>query len=96
MFSRFKVGDSVPVKDLQALSHIRTPFFLRGKYGVVVSIRGSFDNPEQLAYGRRDLARVNPYCVEFDLAHVWDDRPVPAGKSLSGGSETPGGHQGPE
>ncbi len=79
MSFHFKVGDPVRVNDLQALSHIRTPFYLRGKMGVVASIRGSFKNPEQLAYGKDGLPKVNLYCVEFDLKHVWNDRPTPAG-----------------
>ena len=79
MSFRFKVGDPVRVIELQELRHIRTPFYLRGKEGVVESVRGKFKNPEQLAYGKDGLPKVNLYSVEFDLAHVWNDRPTPAG-----------------
>jgi nitrile hydratase len=78
---RFGTGDAVRVKDFQGVTHIRTPFYLRGKNGVVRAIRGSFKNPEQLAYGRDGLPKVNLYSVEFEVAHVWDDRPAPQGAS---------------
>ena len=80
MAFRFKEGDTVQVLDVVSLGHhIRTPHFLRGKNGVVRNIRGSFKDPESLAFGKDGLPKVNLYCVEFDLAHVWDDRPPPKG-----------------
>ncbi|MFQ5683719.1 MAG: SH3-like domain-containing protein [Candidatus Binatia bacterium] len=79
MLFRFKEGDLVHVKDTQTLGHIRTPFYLRGKNGVVRGIRGSFRNPELLAYSKDGLPKANLYWVEFELTHVWNDRPVPRG-----------------
>jgi len=55
------------------------PHFLRGKHGVIRHIRGSFKDPESLAFGKDGLPKVNLYAVEFDLPHVWDDRPPPKG-----------------
>lgn len=77
---RFKEGDRVRVRDLLALGyHIRAPFYLRGKDGVIHAIRGSFKDPELLSFGKDGLPKANLYSVEFALNHVWDDRPVPSG-----------------
>jgi len=49
---RFAVGDRVQVRAAFPPGHVRTPHYLRGKNGDVVSIAGRFANPEELAYGR--------------------------------------------
>ena len=80
MAFRFKEGDAVKVLEIVSLGHhIRTPQFLRSKNGVVRHIRGSFKDPESLAFGKDGLPKVNLYAVEFDLPHVWNDRPPPKG-----------------
>ncbi len=76
----YKPGDRVRVLDLLTLGHhIRSPQYLRGKNGVVVDIRGEFKNPELLSFGQDGLPAANLYSVEFELPHVWDDRPAPRG-----------------
>ena len=39
-----------------ALGHCRTPWYLRGKTGVVAAVQGRFRNPELLAYHKPGLA----------------------------------------
>jgi Nitrile hydratase beta subunit, C-terminal len=52
---RFKPGDAVTVRRAYPPGHIRTPYYIRGKRGVVERLCGSFANPEELAHGRSGL-----------------------------------------
>ena len=53
--------------------HIRTPWYIRGKIGVVERICGEFGNPEELAYGRDGTPKQPLYRVRFLQKEVWDD-----------------------
>jgi nitrile hydratase subunit beta len=68
---RFQIGDRVRVPLAFPPGHIRTPLFLRGKTGVVVSIFGTFPNPERLAYGMQGLPAIPLYMVKFTMDEVW-------------------------
>lgn len=70
---RFKPGAVVRVAGREALGHCRTPWYLRGKKGVVASVHGTFRNPEQLAYHKPGLPRQVLYKVRFLQAEIWDD-----------------------
>ena len=65
-FDRVRVHAYIPP------GHVRTPYYLRGKTGVVERILGPFPNPEDLAYGipaqPGQLLRVR-----FTMAEVWGD-----------------------
>ncbi|SHG79085.1 nitrile hydratase [Cognatiyoonia sediminum] len=63
-------GQSVRVKSYSPPGHVRTPYYLRGKTGIVERVLGPFPNPEQLAYGLK--AEPQPLCrVRFSMAEVW-------------------------
>jgi nitrile hydratase len=68
--ARFAPGDPVRVKALFPPGHVRTPFFTRGKAGVVAELLGRFENPESLAYGRR-TGPVPLYRVRFRQVDLW-------------------------
>lgn len=71
---RFRTGDKVRVSSrYPAAGHIRTPFYIRGKEGVIERFCGAFRNPEDLAFGRDGLPVKELYRVRFDQTHVWDD-----------------------
>jgi nitrile hydratase len=70
---RFQPGDRVRVLDLGQPGHVRIPFFIRHQTGVVERHCGAYPNPEELAYGNRDAARVDLYRVHFRQAEVWPD-----------------------
>lgn len=53
--------------------HIRTPWYLRGRVGVIERICGAFANPEELAYGRDGLPAVPLYRVRFAMAELWGE-----------------------
>ena len=50
--------------------HVRTPFYLRGKTGVVERALGPFRNPEELAY-RQPGTPVPLLRVRFTMAEIW-------------------------
>ena len=70
---RFKNGERVRVRKVDAPGHIRTPHYVRGKTGVIERFVGHFRNPEELAYGRSGLPMCALYRVRFLQSHVWPD-----------------------
>ena len=80
--ARFQNGDTVAVSVAYPPGHVRTPYFIRGKSGVVDSIAGSYPNPEELAYGRDGLPALPLYRVRFKQADVWPDYAGPANDTV--------------
>ena len=70
---RFRVGDSVTVRAAYPIGHVRTPFYVRGKRGVIERQCGAFANPEELAYGRPGLPPQPLYRVRFRQRDLWPD-----------------------
>lgn len=70
---RFNVGDKVVVKRAFPPGHRRTPFYIRGKEGVIERICGAYPNPEELAYGFDGKPEKVLYRVRFLQTQVWPD-----------------------
>ena len=68
----FAPGDAVRVKTGAAPGHIRTPWYLRGKTGVIERDLGETLNAEALAYNRRD-DRKRLVRVRFTMAELWGE-----------------------
>jgi hypothetical protein len=68
---RFRPGDRVAVRAAYPIGHVRTPFYIRGKRGVIERFCGVFGNPEELAYGRSGLPKQPLYRVRFLQREVW-------------------------
>ncbi len=68
---RFQSGDRVAVRAAYPLGHVRTPFYVRGKSGVVERLCGIFANPEERAYARPGLPRQPLYRVRFRQTDLW-------------------------
>lgn len=68
----FAAGDRVRVREMYPLGHVRTPFYIRGKSGVVERVVGAFDNPEQLAYGRAGDKKML-YRIRFAQSEVFPE-----------------------
>ena len=71
---RFNVGDAVRVKKSHPPGHRRTPYYIRGKRGVIERVCGTFPNPEELAYGfdgepKRVLYRSD--FLEMEIYEHW-------------------------
>ena len=75
---RFNVGDRVVVKRAFPPGHRRTPYYIRGKEGVIERVCGAFRNPEELAYGFDGEPRKVLYRVRFPQQHVWPHYRGPA------------------
>ena len=76
--ARFRPGDAVAVRmDTvrdPAGGHYRTPFYVRGKRGIVTQALGPYPNPELKAYGGDGLPRQPLYRVLFDQSALWGER----------------------
>jgi nitrile hydratase len=72
----------VRVADRPVAGHCRTPFYLRGKHGVVAAIQGTFRNPEGLAYHKPGLPALPLYKVRFKQSELWARYAGPAGDEL--------------
>jgi hypothetical protein len=70
---RFHVGERVRVKRSFPPGHRRTPYYIRGKQGVVERVCGTFLNPEELAYGFDGKPERVLYRVRFGQKEVWPD-----------------------
>jgi len=70
---RFRPGDRVAVHVAYPLGHVRTPFYIRGRSGVVERLCGVYGNPEELAYVRSGRPKQPLYRVRFLQRDVWPD-----------------------
>lgn len=77
----FTIGQPVRVRRAFPPGHVRTPYYLRGRQGVVEGLAGRFANPEELAYGRDGLPKRALYRVRFRQAELWPDYAGPAADS---------------
>lgn len=64
------MAERVRVKSLCPPGHVRTPWYLRGKTGVIERALGEFGNPERQAYGHIG-ERKALYRVRFTMAEIW-------------------------
>jgi nitrile hydratase len=71
--ARFRPGERVAVRRADPPGHIRTPWYCRGKSGVVERLCGAFANPESLAYGLGGEPVRPLYRVRFDQRALWPD-----------------------
>ncbi len=79
---RFRVGDSVRVRRLPALGHVRTPHYARGKPGQIAAYVGSYPDPEAAAAGGDGRPWRPLYRVRFTQTDMWPDYSGPATDTL--------------
>jgi hypothetical protein len=70
---RFEVGERIAVKRSFPPGHRRTPYYIRGKRGVIERVCGTFPNPEELAYGFDGEPKRVLYRVRFKQKEVWPE-----------------------
>lgn len=64
--------ETVRVKTMMPPGHVRTPAYLRGKYGIIERSLGEFANPERAAYGLKK--EMQPLVrVRFSMKEIWGD-----------------------
>ncbi len=73
MSAAFGPGDCVRVRQAYPPGHVRTPYYIRGKSGVIERVLAAFPNPEERAYGRDGLPARVLYRVRFAQREVWPD-----------------------
>jgi nitrile hydratase len=73
MSAAFSPGDGVRVRRAFPPGHLRTPWYIRGKSGVIERVLPAFPNPEERAYGRSGLPGQVLYRVRFRQRDVWPD-----------------------
>lgn len=78
----FAIGDRVRIVDRPALGHCRTPFYLRGRTGVVSEWQGAFRDPEKLAYHQPGLPARHLYKIRLLQSEVWPAYAGPATDEL--------------
>jgi hypothetical protein len=70
---RFQVGQRVRIRAAYPPGHVRTPYYCRGRVGVIERLCGAFANPEELAYNRRGRPAEPLYRVRFSAFELWSD-----------------------
>ncbi len=80
--ARFKPGDHVRIDARPAVGHCRTPWYLRGRTGVVAEILGVFKDPARLAYHRPGYPANVLYKVRVAQIDLWPDYRGPASDTL--------------
>ncbi|HTH96555.1 MAG TPA: SH3-like domain-containing protein [Stellaceae bacterium] len=78
----FAPGDRVRVANLHPPGHRRTPFYVRGKSGVIERVCDPSLNPEELGYGFSGEPRRVLYRVRFAQRELWPDYAGPAGDTV--------------
>jgi hypothetical protein len=80
--ARFDIGERVRVRDDHPPGHIRTPFYVRGKQGVIADSVGAFPNPELAAKGQDGTPHQPLYRVRFAQKDAWPGYQGPAADTL--------------
>lgn len=80
---QFKPGQRVRTRVACPRTHCRTPYYLRGKPGVIEQQVGEFRNPEELAYGKSGLPKRPLYVVRFAQTSLWPRYGGPATDTLT-------------
>jgi nitrile hydratase len=78
----FAPGDVVRVASVNPPGHRRTPFYIRGKQGVIERVCGEFSNPEELGYGFDGLPKKRLYRVRFRQKDLWANYDGAAGDTV--------------
>ena len=73
MTKPFAPGDAVLVARVHPPGHRRTPYYIRGRQGVIERLCGEFANPEELGYGFDGSPKKRLYRVRFRQKDLWDD-----------------------
>ncbi len=73
MEPKFRAGDRVTVRAAYPIGHVRAPYYIRGKSGVIERYCGAYANPEELAYARPGIPKQPLYRVRFRQFEVWQD-----------------------
>ena len=82
MTGPFSPGDKVRVIRTHPPGHRRTPYYVRGKTGMIERVCGEFPNPEELAYSFDGRPRKRLYRVRFHQKDVCPNYTGPHGDTV--------------
>ncbi|MEQ8193794.1 MAG: nitrile hydratase subunit beta [Rhodospirillales bacterium] len=82
MKAKFDIGEPVVVRAAYPPGHIRTPYYIRGKKGIIADMVGFYRNPEELAQGIKDPPKQPLYRVRFEQKTAWPDYDGPKTDTL--------------
>jgi hypothetical protein len=71
MNRKLSAGDAVRIIRTNPPGHRRTPFYIRGKQGVIERFCGEFPNPEEKGHGFDGLPKRALYRVRFYQRDLW-------------------------
>jgi hypothetical protein len=71
MSKKLSPGDAVQVVKTNPPGHRRTPYYIRGKRGVIERFCGEFPNPEERGHGFDGRPHRALYRVRFCQKDVW-------------------------
>ncbi|KAB2851209.1 MAG: nitrile hydratase subunit beta [Hyphomicrobiaceae bacterium] len=80
--ARFKPGDRVRIASRASVDHCRTPWYTRGRRGVVTAVQGAFGDPGRLAYHKPGLPPLVLYKVRVPQGELWTRYAGPQGDTL--------------
>ena len=80
--NKYRNGDQVRVRVDSPNHHYRTPTYIQGKTGVVVSICGRFRNPASLGHGGDGFPEQPLYRGAFAQDSVWGRYQGPTGDKI--------------
>jgi hypothetical protein len=80
--AKFRVGDTVLVRELPALFYTRTPEYVRGATGEIATVAYESLGPEDEAFERIDQKPEWFYIVRFNLSELWHGYTGPNGDTL--------------
>lgn len=78
MSAAYGPGRRVRVKALAPPGHCRTPWYTRGRVGVIENLLDQEPDPEERAYGRPGLPALRVWQVSFAQHELWPDYAGPA------------------
>lgn len=68
--ARFRVGDSIRVRNVNLTTHTRMPRYVRGKVGRIEIDHGVFVTPDTIAHGLGEHPQ-HVYSVSFNATELW-------------------------
>lgn len=78
MAAKFAANQAVRVRKDYPPGHLRTPYYCRGKLGVIERVLPAFVNPEEEGYGRVDGEKQTLYRIRFAMRELWPEYPGPS------------------
>lgn len=83
MRARFALGDRVSVRQGSSQEDGSTPYYVRGKSGVVEEVGEAFTKSRHMTSDRGRTPARQIYCLRFAAREVWPESPGAPGDTLA-------------